>query len=274
MSLSDYADRRRPLLLIGCGRMGTALARGWLSKGLPSDALMVVEPAGRPPLPDDVGHVSSLMELPPDFAPLGVVLAVKPQKIESVLPHLAAFAEADSLLLSIVAGTEIATLEANVPAVVRAMPNLPAAIGKGISAAVAGAKVSTSQRDLAGSILDAAGDVVWLDDESLIDVVTAVSGSGPAYVYALAEAMAAAGQAQGLPETVARQLARATVIGAAHLLEQSGTEPDVLREQVTSPGGTTEAALMKLRSDRGLESLIREAVKAATDRSRALARGE
>ena len=273
MSLLEGADRERPILLVGCGRMGTALARGWLRHGLAPDALAIVEPAGRPPLPDDVLYRSSLAELPSALAPAAVVVAVKPQKIDSVLPSLDALSAAEPLLLSIAAGIELATLRRALPAAVRAMPNLPASIGKGISAAVAGPGVSPAQRDLADALLAAAGEVVWLEDEALIDVVTAVSGSGPAYVFALAEAMAAAGQAEGLPEDVAGRLARATVIGAAHLLEQSGGSPESLREQVTSPGGTTAAALEVLQSEGDLDSLLKQAVHAAARRSRELARG-
>lgn len=273
MSLSDGADREKPILLIGCGRMGTALARGWLRRGLVPGALAVVEPAGRPPLPDEVVYAASLGELPTGVTPAAVIIAVKPQKIDSVLPHLAAFSAAEPLLLSIAAGIELATLRRALPAAVRAMPNLPASIGKGISAAVAGPGVSEEQRDLADALLAAAGEVVWLEDEALIDVVTAVSGSGPAYIFALAEAMAAAGQSEGLPTQVAARLARATVIGAAHLLEQSGGSPTSLREQVTSPGGTTAAALEILRSEDGLDSLVGRAVHAAKQRSRELAGG-
>jgi len=273
MSLSDRADRERPVLLIGCGRMGTALARGWLRHGLAPDALAVVEPAGRPPLRDEVAYAASLAELPTGITPAAVIIAVKPQKIDSVLPHLKAFSAAEPLLLSIAAGIELASLCRALPAAVRAMPNLPASIGKGISAAVAGPEVSEEQRGLADALLAAAGEVVWLEDEALIDVVTAVSGSGPAYVYALAEAMATAGHAQGLPGAVAARIARAAVIGATHLLEQSGGSPESLREQVTSPGGTTAAALEVLQREDALESLIEQAVQAAARRSRELAGG-
>jgi len=274
MRLADFLDPARPLLLVGCGRMGTALVRGWLKAGLDPAALAVVEPAGRPPLPDGVRHglsVESLGGLP---APAAVVLAVKPQAVDSVAPGLACFAASEPLFVSIAAGVPLAKLRAILPKAVRAMPNTPAAIGKGITAAVAEASVDDSQRQLADRLLAAGGGVVWLEAEEHMDAVTAASGSGPAYVFSLTEALAAAGMAQGLPESVSRRLARETVIGAAHLMEQTDSAPGPLREQVTSPGGTTEAGLTRFWSDPGIKTLMEETVADAAARSRALGRGE
>jgi len=273
MELAKTIEQARPLLLVGCGRMGAALARGWIACGLDPAALLVVEPAGRPPLSDDVRHFSDLAKLDEGAAPAAIVLAVKPQRIDSVLPMLQRFAESQPLLLSIAAGIPLSTLEAGLPAAVRAMPNLPASIGKGISAMIANAAVSDTQRALAEALLAAAGEVVWLEDEALMDVVTAVSGSGPAYIFALAEALAEAAHGEGLPEPIAERLARTTVIGAAHLMEQSGSAAGSLREQVTSPGGTTAAALEILATEPSLATLMKKTVAAAAARSRELAGG-
>ncbi|MFQ5347024.1 MAG: pyrroline-5-carboxylate reductase [Rhodothalassiaceae bacterium] len=270
MLLTQCITSARPLLLVGCGRMGTALARAWLRQGLEARALHIVEPAGRPPIDEPFAHHAQIAEVPQDVRPRALVIAVKPQKITAVLEEVPRFAAAGPLLLSIAAGVTLKRLTAAVPSAVRAMPNTPAAIGQGITAAVAAPETHAEDRDLAAALMAATGDFLWLDDEALLDIVTAVSGSGPAYVYALTEAMAYAGKAQGLPMAIAERLARKTVIGAAALMAESGVPAAVLREQVTSPGGTTAAALEILRGEDGLEALMTKAVATATRRSREL----
>jgi len=202
-----------------------------------------------------------------------VVFAIKPQQLDAALGDYRVLTERDVTVLSIAAGKTIAYFEATFgadTAVVRAMPNTPAAIGRGISALVANRAVSPEQRDCAEALLRAVGDVVWLADENLMDAVTAISGSGPAYVFLLIEALIAAGQRQGLEPALARQLAQATVAGASAYAAQSALEPAVLRQQVTSPGGTTQAALEVLMSESGLVQLLDRAVAAAAARSREL----
>lgn len=268
------------LLLLGCGKMGGALLNGWLDAGT-ADRVVVVEPGG---LPDafagraGVIDAAGLRDVPDGFRPDVVILAVKPQVMDAVLPPLAPLAGPDTVFLSIAAGKTLAYLGgrlAGVPsgpaAVVRAMPNTPASIGRGISAAVAGPSVTAAQRHLCESLLRAVGDVAWLADEGLMDAVTAVSGSGPAYVFLLAESLAKAGAAAGLPEDLAVRLARATVAGAGELLHRSDQPAGALREAVTSPGGTTRAALDVLMADDGVQQLMNRAVAAAARRSRELA---
>jgi len=269
-SPGEYFSTTRPLLLVGCGRMGRGLAGGWLDGGLPAAALMVVEPAGDPGLGGDVQHAGALDDVSADVGPAAIVLAVKPQVMDRVLPRLDRFRDADPLLVSIAAGIPLDRLEAVLPRAVRAMPNTPAAIGQGITAAVANAAVTEEDRHRADSLLSATGETVWLDREADMDAVTAVSGSGPAYVFAMVEALAAAGVAEGLSRDLAMRLARKTVIGAAHLLEQSRLPAADLRRQVTSPGGTTEAGLAVLIDDNGLEPLLTRSVAAAARRAREL----
>jgi pyrroline-5-carboxylate reductase len=207
--------------------------------------------------------------------PPGVILlAVKPQLMDEVLPPLAKLAGPHTLLLSIAAGRRIASFEKHLPggAVVRAMPNTPAAIGRGITAAVANRYVTPVQRAFADDLLSAVGKVVWVDDESLLDAITAVSGSGPAYVFLLAECLAEAGRAAGLDAGLAEELARATVSGSAALLEASDLSAAELRKNVTSPGGTTAAALEILGGEDGMQKLMTAAVAAATKRGRDLAK--
>jgi pyrroline-5-carboxylate reductase len=207
--------------------------------------------------------------------PPGVILlAVKPQLMDEVLPPLAKLAGPQTLLLSIAAGRRIASFEKYLPggAVVRAMPNTPASIGRGITAAVANRYVTPVQRALADDLLSAVGKVVWVDDEALLDAITAVSGSGPAYVFLLAECLAEAGRAAGLDARLAEELARATVSGSAALLEASDLSAAELRRNVTSPGGTTAAALEILGGEDGMQKLMTAAVAAATKRGRDLAK--
>lgn len=214
-------------------------------------------------------------ELPPLAAPPSVILvAVKPQAMESVFAPLARHAGPNTVVLSIAAGRSIASFEKHLPqgvAVVRAMPNTPAAIGRGITVCVANKVASGEQKSLCTALLGAVGEVCWVEDEALIDPVTAVSGSGPAYVFLLAECLAKAGEAAGLDAALAAKLARETVSGAGALLQQSDLDAATLRQNVTSPGGTTAAALTVLMGDKGLEDLLTKAVLAATNRGRELA---
>jgi pyrroline-5-carboxylate reductase len=205
--------------------------------------------------------------------PAVIVVAVKPQVMEDVFPPLARLAGSGTLVLSIAAGRTIRSFEAHLPAgtaVVRSMPNTPAAIGRGITVCCANAHVKEAQRTLCNALLSAVGEVGWVAEEGLIDAATAVSGSGPAYVFLLAECLAEAGKAAGLEEALAKKLASATVSGAGELLRQSGGEPAVLRRNVTSPHGTTAAALSVLMAEDGMQALLTKAVLAAAKRSHEL----
>ena len=274
--MSEFGDitADRPLLLVGGGRMGSALLSGWLFDSLDKGRVAVVEP-DRASADRLAETYRGMIVVPsPDrlvARPSVVVLAVKPQVMDSVLPSLAHYG--DSLFLSIAAGRTIAsftTVLGNHAAIVRAMPNTPAAIGRGMSVCVANALVSAAQRQICTGLLQAVGDVAWIDKEAQMDAVTALSGSGPAYVFHLIEAMAAAGQALGLDEALAEKLARQTVIGAGALVDESSDAPSVLRQNVTSPGGTTEAALDVLMAEGGLVALMRTAMDAAAKRSKDL----
>ena len=262
------------LMLLGAGKMGSALAEGWLRMGLDPARLVVIEPQ-----PSDfvIGLAARGVRLNPDPASLravaALVIAIKPQIAETSLPPLAGLIANDTVVVSIMAGRTLQFLGTTLSrrtALVRAMPNTPASIGRGITVAVA-RDADPRQRDLADSLLAATGAVEWIEDENLMDAVTAVSGSGPAYVFLLAEALAAAGVAAGLPKPLAQRLARETVAGAGELLHRSTLDAAALRENVTSPGGTTAAALAVLMGPDGLEKLMRQAVAAATARSRELA---
>lgn len=265
-----------PIVLIGAGKMGGALLDGWLAGELDPALAAVVDP-GLPPEAAAAlkGRGVTIAPDPTTLAaPAAVVLAVKPQMAADALPVAARFMKPETVLVSVLAGVTSAKLAAGLPdgaAVVRAMPNTPAAIGRGITGAFAAAGVSPAQTTLADALLKAGGQVEWLDDEGLIDAVTGVSGSGPAYVFLLAEALAQAGVKAGLPAELAARLARATVEGAGELLRRSPETPETLRRNVTSPNGTTAAALAVLMADDGLAPLMARAVAAATDRSRELA---
>ncbi len=266
-----------PLLLVGCGKMGGALLRGWIGHGVTAASITVVEPDASAREQARRAHgveaVAAADGLAADYRPAAVVLAVKPQVMDEVLPPHRRFAETGAVFLSIAAGRTIASLERHLgreAAIVRAMPNTPAAIGRGITAACPNEAAGSAQRELCEGLLAAVGEVVWLEDESLMDAVTAVSGSGPAYVFLLAECLAEAGVEAGLDPDLAMRLARATVAGSGELLGQAGEAPRMLREAVTSPGGTTEAAVEVLMGDQGLRSLMSRAVAAAAKRSRAL----
>lgn len=274
--------RSASVILVGCGKMGGALLAGWLSRGTagPDAPVIIVEPTvpataafrAKP----GVIVVGNAGEIAADAAPNVVVFAVKPQGMDQVVPAYRRFVSPATVFLSIAAGRPIAFFERHLgasAAIVRTMPNTPAAIGRGISVACANAHVSSAQREYCGRLLSAVGEVAWVDDERLIDPVTAVSGSGPAYVFLLVEAMAAAGEAAGLPAELAMRLARATVAGSGELLHRADEPAEQLRRNVTSPGGTTAAALDVLMAKRGgLAPLLKRAVAAATRRSRELAK--
>ncbi len=255
--------------------MGSALLSGWLRQGISADQITVVEPGialGAVAVPDGVQVAATAQELPAGLDAQVVVLAVKPQVMPGLLPDYRRFA-GRAVFLSIAAGQTLAGMSGILSggAVVRAMPNTPAAVGSGISALFANDLVSEAQRAMCQGLLEAVGDVVWLGDESQMDAVTGVSGSGPAYVFLLVEAMAAAGMAQGLDAELAMKLARRTVAGSGLLLNGSDVDAAELRRNVTSPAGTTAAALDVLMADDGLATLMARAVDAATRRSRELA---
>jgi pyrroline-5-carboxylate reductase len=262
------------ILLAGAGKMGGALLQGWMALGLSPAKVVVFEPQ---PSPDIAALTERGLRLNPPRDSVGeiaaAVVAVKPQIAPEVLASLAPFVAGTTVVLSIMAGRTLRFLADNLPraALVRAMPNTPAAIGRGITVAVANPRVSPEQRALVDALLSAVGAVEWVTDEALMDAVTALSGSGPAYVFLLAEAMARAGAAAGVPPRLAATLARATVSGAGELLNRSPLDAASLRQNVTSPGGTTAAALEVLMAEDGLERLINAAIAAATKRSRDLA---
>lgn len=266
-----------PVLLVGCGKMGGALLAGWLARDT-TVPVSVVEPAmpAAASLRSNpaVTVAADAAELSPSFNPGIVVFAVKPQGMDKIVAAYRRFA-GRAVFLSIAAGRPIGFFARHLgetAAIVRAMPNTPAAIGRGISVACANPAVTAAQRNLCGLLLSAGGDVAWVDDESLLDPVTALSGSGPAYVFLLVEAMAEAGVAAGLPADLARRLARATVGGAGELLHRAPEDAAQLRQNVTSPGGTTAAALEVLMAkEGGLAELMTRAIVAATKRSRELA---
>ncbi len=263
------------VLLVGCGKMGGAMLRGWRDRGLAPTDFRVVErwEAARAGGDDRTRVAGRAEDVPPDFRPEVVVLAVKPQVMAEVLPPYARYA-ASATYLSIAAGKPIAffqTLFGTDAAVVRAMPNTPAAVRRGITVASASPAVGAAARDACQTLLEAVGEVAWTEDEGLMDAVTAVSGSGPAYVFLLVEALAKAGVAAGLPEELAARLARVTITGAGELLHSSPLSAAELRRNVTSPGGTTAAALDVLMAADGLEPLLTRAVAAATRRGRELA---
>jgi pyrroline-5-carboxylate reductase len=265
-------EQDQTVFLVGAGKMGGALLRGWLAAGVPASSIAVAEPN---PSPEIAALLQEKGIAPrPQSAPGAMVLAVKPQIMNQVLPGVAPLAGPQTAVLSIAAGRTVASIAAHFPAgtaIVRAMPNLPAEIGRGITGAYANAEVTPPQRELCSLLLRAAGEVAWVGDEGLIDAVTAVSGSGPAYVFHLVECLADAAIAAGLPADLAAQLARATVTGAGELLHRSPLSPTTLRENVTSPGGTTAAGLSVLMGAKpSLGDLMRETVSAAARRSREL----
>lgn len=264
------------LVLVGAGKMGGAMLEGWLAAGADPKKIVALDPFAS----DDMKALLTKhrVALNSDVSSIKdaevVLVAVKPQTMEDVLPNIVALGKTNPVIISIAAGKTIATFEKHFgrsASVIRTMPNTPAAIGRGITAMVANANVSAKQMQLATDLLATIGEVVTLDREELIDCVTAVSGSGPAYIFYLTECLAIAGEKIGLPPALAMQLARATVAGSGELMRITGTEASVLRQNVTSPKGTTYAALQVLMADDGLAPLLEKAVKAAADRSRELA---
>src|SRR5271169_165982 len=262
------------IVLAGAGKMGGALLSGWLAQGLDPKSVLVIEPHAS----DDIRALAAKgVRLNPSVKDAGpaaaFVIALKPQAFREAAPGLKPYVAASTLVVSIMAGTTIASIaEICGGSIVRAMPNTPAAIGRGITVAVAAKKVAPAQRATADALLRAIGSVEWVEDEALMDAVTAVSGSGPAYVFLLAEELARAGVAAGLPAELAAKLARETVAGSGELLHRSDLSSATLRQNVTSPGGTTAAALEVLMGAAGLQQLMTRAVAAATARSKELAK--
>jgi pyrroline-5-carboxylate reductase len=273
--LAKFSGR---LLLVGAGKMGSAMLDGWLARGLAPKRIAVIEPQ---PGKAVKALARRGLALNPKTGPKAkaapasaIVIAVKPQTAPQAVPALGLHVGKSTLVLSIMAGRTIGFLEKSLPggtAIVRAMPNTPAAIGRGISVAVPNNKVSPRQRKLATDLLAAIGKVEWVSEEALLDPVTALSGSGPAYVFLLSEAMTKAGIAAGLPAELAALLARETVAGSGELLHRSELDAATLRQNVTSPGGTTAAALEVLMGPGGFDELLTRAIAAATRRSRELA---
>ncbi|NIJ40250.1 pyrroline-5-carboxylate reductase [Parvibaculum indicum] len=270
-------DLERPLVLVGAGKMGGALLSGWLDGGVAPGLVAIRDPH----LPDEVAALAKERGVRLDASiddlaalkPAAVVLAVKPQAMPEVLPALRPLVAPETLFVSIAAGVGAGRLDELLgggAAIVRAMPNTPASVGRGISGAFANPCVSEAQKALADGLLAAVGDAVWIEDEALMDAVTAISGSGPAYVFHMVEAMAGAGVALGLPEDTAMRLARATVSGAGEMLYRSDLDAGTLRRNVTSPGGTTAAALDVLMGGDALSELMKKAALAARDRGREL----
>ena len=275
MTATKFSDIAHTVVLVGAGKMGGAMLESWIGLGLDPKHVAVIEPQ-----PADAVRALAArgLRLNPPMDKIGdasaILIAVKPQVAAEAVPPLAKLAGSSTLVVSIMAGKTLAFLERALPqaAIVRAMPNTPAAIGRGITVAVANARVSVSQRNLAHRLLAATGSVEWVDDESLMDAVTAISGSGPAYVFLLAESLTRAGIAAGLPAELAAKLARETIAGSGELLHRSPLDPATLRQNVTSPGGTTAAALEVLMAAAdGLDPLLAKAIAAAAKRSRELA---
>lgn len=271
--MKDGEIARRGLVLLGCGKMGSAMLEGWLARGLPAGSVWVQDPHPSDWVNAQGVHVNEALPESPAI----VLVAVKPQMMGEALPVLGPMGGGGTLFLSVAAGVTIANYEAALGAdtpIIRAMPNTPAAIGRGITAMVGNAQATAAHLDMAEALLTAVGQVVRLEGEDQMDAVTGVSGSGPAYVFHMIECLASAGEAQGLAPDLAMTLAKATVAGAGALAMETGEDPAQLRRNVTSPNGTTQAGLEVLMDeDRGLPPLIRATVAAAADRSRELANG-
>jgi len=271
-SRNDAAAAR--LLLVGCGKMGGALLQGWLAAGTVS-AVEVVDPnatrgdGGSVPADARVILRRSPDEVPAGFQPDALLMAVKPQMMDAAAPACARFVGPGTVVVSIAAGKTIGYFEDRFPgaAVVRAMPNTPAAVGRGMTVCCANAAATAAQRALADRLLSAVGETAWVEQEDLIDPVTAVSGGGPAYVFLLIEALAEAGRKAGLPPDLSMRIARSTVSGAGELARLSPEPASRLRENVTSPGGTTRAALDVLMAPDGIQDLFDRAIAAATRRA-------
>jgi pyrroline-5-carboxylate reductase len=272
--IQTLADISGTVVLAGAGKMGSALLTGWLARGLDPKRVIVIEPY---PSADIHSLAAGGIRLNPAAEEIGavaaLVIAVKPQTFGDAAPALRPLVGSPTLVVSIMAGTTIAMLDTACGGnIVRAMPNTPAAIARGMTVAVAAKGVNETQRTVADALLRATGAVEWVDDEALMDAVTAVSGSGPAYVFLLAEELARAGVSAGLPADLAAKLARETVAGSGELLHRSDLDAATLRQNVTSPGGTTAAALNILMGEHGLKELMTRAVAAATKRSQELAK--
>ncbi|MCR4282458.1 MAG: pyrroline-5-carboxylate reductase [Bauldia sp.] len=274
MTLTFAFTPIRPLVLVGAGKMGSALLKGWLDGGLDARAVVVVDPM---PPADSAVFLAGAKIKPAALPPAGVkarviVIAVKPQIIADVMPSLRMLIGSDTIILSIAAGTTLKNLKKGVGdvAIVRSIPNTPAQVGRGVTVAIANDKIDKTGRALVTELLEAVGVVVWVDKEGMIDSATAVSGSGPAYVFHMVEALAAAAVSAGFDTESAERLARATVTGAGELLHRSDERAATLRQNVTSPKGTTEAALKILMGKTGLTPLMKKAVAAARKRSREL----
>jgi pyrroline-5-carboxylate reductase len=265
------------MLLLGCGKMGGAMLRGWLARGVPGNQLYVVDTSPRDldeVIAAGVTVVTKPADLPADFQPAIVLLAIKPQFMDQALPDYRRFAGPQTLFLSIAAGKTLAYLRqqlGNESTIVRSMPNTPAAVGRGMSVIVRQPGVSDVQLQLCAELLSAVGEISWVDDEDLINAVTAVSGGGPADVFLLIECLAEAGRQAGLPAEMAMRLARSTVCGSGELAYQSSEPAEALRKAVMSPKGTTEQAIAVLMAPDGLQPLMTRAIAAATKRSRELA---
>jgi pyrroline-5-carboxylate reductase len=273
-STNALQDIQGTIVLAGAGKMGGAMLTGWLARGLDARRVVVIEPQ---PASEISALTAKGIRLNPPPKEIGaaatLVVALKPQTFREAGATLKSFAAPTTLVVSIMAGATIASIEAVCGgSVVRAMPNTPAAIGRGITVAVAAKNVGAAQRAVADALLRATGSVEWVDDEKLMDAVTAVSGSGPAYIFLLAEELARAGVEAGLPPELATKLARETVAGSGELLRRSELASATLRQNVTSPGGTTAAALEVLMGPDGMQSLLTRAVAAATRRSKELAK--
>lgn len=270
--MQDSEIAQRGLVLLGCGKMGSAMLAGWLAKGLPAGSVWVQDPFPSDWVQAQGVHVNE--DLPAD--PAIVLIAVKPQMMAEALPALQAMGNGTTLFLSVAAGIGIATYERMLGAqtpIIRAMPNTPAAVGQGITAIIGNGSATAQHLEQAEALLSAVGQVVRLEGEDQMDAVTGVSGSGPAYVFHMIECLAAAGEAQGLTPDLAMALAKATVAGAGALAMQADEDPAQLRVNVTSPNGTTQAGLEVLMAENALPALMKATVAAAADRSRELANG-
>lgn len=263
------------LVLVGAGNMGGAMLTGWLKSGVPGSSVTVVDPGPSQTMLAQISEAGATYtkEAPADLKADILFLAVKPQVMDKVLPPLKALVGPDTVVVSVAAGKTLAFMESHLgaAAMVRAMPNTPAMIGRGVTGAYANAAVTAQQRDTVNRLLKVSGPVEWLDSEDAINAVTALSGSGPAYVFYLVECMAEAGRKAGLQADLAMRLARETVAGAGELLHQSPDDAARLRQNVTSPGGTTAAALAVLMAEEGMQPLFDKAIEAARSRAEELA---
>ncbi|WP_417428251.1 pyrroline-5-carboxylate reductase [Kiloniella sp.] len=266
------------LLLVGCGKMGGAMLQGWLDRGLVGSQVAIIDPSAKaaymqPFVKQGVQAVETLEELSGSFNPDYILFAVKPQMIDATITSYHPYAEQGAVILSVIAGKQISFFEKHLgadTAIVRTMPNTPAAVSRGMTVLYANQNVSEEQAIVCEQLMAAVGGTAWLEDESQIDAVTGVSGSGPAYIFYLAECLAQAGVDAGLPKELAQKLADTTVSGAGELLRLSNDSPSQLRINVTSPNGTTQAGLNVLMADDGLQPVMSKTVAAAAKRSKEL----